>query len=64
MNRSALRLAFVPPLTRFSVYITGRDYGVDTAPQTRKQLTWKTKAPCEEAMKRIGESVKEGCSKP
>jgi len=51
-----------PPITRFSVYITGLDYDVDTA-ITRKQLGWKTKVTYEEAMERIGEWVKEVYSK-
>ena len=51
-----------PPLSRFGVYIMGRDYDVDTA-LTRKQLGWKTRVPYEEAMKRIGEWVKEVYSK-
>jgi nucleoside-diphosphate-sugar epimerase len=51
-------LGLRPPLSRFGVYIMGRDYDVDTA-LTRKQLGWKTKVPYEEAMKRIGKWVKE-----
>ena len=51
-----------PPLSRFGVYIMGRDYDVDTA-LTRKQLGWKTKVTYEEAMERIGKWVKEVYSK-
>ncbi len=56
-------LGLHPPLTRFSVHIEGRDYDVDTA-LMRRQLGWKTKAQCEEAMERIGEWVKEVYSNP
>ena len=49
-------------MSRFGVYIMGRDYDVDTA-LTRKQLGWKTKVPYEEAMERIGAWVKEVYSK-
>jgi nucleoside-diphosphate-sugar epimerase len=51
-----------PPLSRFGVYIMGRDYDVDTA-LTQKQLGWKTKVPYEEAIQRIGVWVKEVYSK-
>ena len=51
-----------PPLSRFGVYILGRDYDVDTA-QTQKQLGWKTKVSYREAMSKIGVWVKEVYSK-
>ncbi len=47
-----------PPLTRFSVYITGRDYDVDTA-LARKELGWKTRISYGEARERTGKWVRE-----
>ena len=47
-----------PPLSRFGVYILGRDYDMDTA-LTQKQLGWKTRVSYTEAMEKIGAWVKE-----
>jgi nucleoside-diphosphate-sugar epimerase len=62
-DRVCTPLGLRPPLSRFGVYIMGRDYDVDTT-LTREQLGWRTKVPYEEAMKKIGEWVKEVYSKP
>lgn len=51
-----------PPLTRFSVYITGRDYDVDTT-LTRNELGWRTRVPWEEAKQNIARWVREEYSR-
>lgn len=62
-DRVCTPLGLRPPLSRFGVYILGRDYDVDTA-LTKEHLGWETRVPYEAAMKRIGEWVKEVYSKP
>lgn len=47
-----------PPLTRFSVYILGMDYDVDTA-FARNELGWKTRISYDEAKERTGKWIRE-----
>ncbi len=51
-------LGLRPPLTRFSIYITGGHYDIDTT-FTRKDLGWDTRVSYRQAMDRIGTWVRQ-----